>query len=141
LPPLSFHPLPGPYHADKLPPDLLAYADRHRAVGSRVTCDPAPTDTDLDILVFVPRGPVHRIMTSDGWTKEGFMARHPDSGDASYPSSFTSYRKGEVNAIITRNKKFYALFCLATELAKQFNLLSKMDRISLFQGVLYGAEG
>lgn len=128
--------------SEYLPPDLRAYASDQRTVGSRVTCQPPPTDTDIDVLVLVPRGPVHRIMQVDGWKKDGrkFEAVNYVPKSDGYPNYFISYRKGDVNIIVTRHERFYNLFSLATDLAQRLNILKKTDRIALFQAVLYGSE-
>jgi hypothetical protein len=128
--------------SDYLPADLMAYAADQRTVGSRVTCQPPPTSTDIDVLVLVPRGPVHRIMQLGGWVKDGtkFEAVNYVKKQDGYPNYFTSYRKGDVNIIVTRHERFYNLFSLATDLAQRLNLLKKPDRIALFQAVLYGSK-
>jgi hypothetical protein len=140
----SLTPAPAPLRAasDYLPTDLMVYAADQRTVGSRVTCQPPPTDTDIDVLVLVPRGPIHRIMQIDGWKKDGtkFEAVNYVKKQNGYPNYFTSYRKDDVNLIITRHERFYHLFSLATDLAQRLNLLKKPDRIALFQAVLYGSE-
>jgi len=51
---------------------------------------------------------------------------------------FSSYVKKEVNLIVTEDPKFFDKFMAATSVAKRLNLLSKEDRIALFQAVLYG---
>lgn len=99
-------------------------------VGSRATCDPAPENTDIDYLVLVKKRtcPV-------GWELDtGGVHYEPSEGE------FNSWRKGNVNLIVTDSYFFYDKFVVATKLAKRFNLLDKRDRIALFQGVLYGRE-
>lgn len=100
-------------------------------VGSRVTCDPAPTDTDIDVLVRV------KIRRPDAVAALGFDL---DSSGKHYEPSegqFNSWRRGNLNLIVTDDREFYDRFALATHLAKAFNLLEKRDRIALFQAVLY----
>lgn len=116
-------------------------------VGSRVTCSPAPTDTDDDWLVLlkplakgvVENGPGDAPITALRAIGFEMDARTPfyTGNDA---GGFRSWRRGEVNLIITRDSAFYELFLTATELARRFNLLEKTDRIALFQGVLYGVS-
>lgn len=111
-------------------------------VGSRVTCDPAPTDTDLDVLV---------LATPEQWAAElspllqtiNFEKGGSDCGDAggylqNEPMSFQSFTLGELNLIVTFDTEFYRRFLAATSVAKSLNLLDKPDRINLFQAVLYG---
>lgn len=110
-------------------------------VGSRVTCDPAPTDTDEDILV---------LTTAQLWGELGnaltagqFQIGGSDCGDqsgylATAPLSFQSFTLGALNLIITFDPDFYRRFMAATGVAKRLNLLDKGDRITLFQAVIYG---
>ena len=104
-------------------------------VGSRVTCDPAPTDTDEDWLVLVRDVPVEKLQEA-GFSQEG----SPEFYTGNDAGGFRSWRKGEINLITTQSYEFFRLFLTATYLAQRFNLLRKQDRIALFQAVLYGVE-
>lgn len=117
---------------------------KYELVGSRVTCDPAPTNTDQDVLV---------LTTAELWAEHlgtglaisGFEKGGSDCGNqseylAQVPMSFQSFTLGELNLIITFDPEFYRRFMAATGVAKHFNLLSKDDRVMLFQAVLYGNE-
>lgn len=112
--------------------DVLANAE---PVGSRVTCDPAPTDTDEDWLVLVREVPVEKLQEA-GFSQEGT----PEFYTGNDAGGFRSWRKGEINLITTQSDEFFRLFLTATYLAKRFNLLRKQDRIALFQAILYGVE-
>jgi hypothetical protein len=102
-------------------------------VGSRVTCSPAPTDTDEDHLVWVAiLQRADEILVAAGWVFGG--------NETSGGNDFVSWRKDDVNLIVTDDMEFYGKFMLASNLAKRFNLLDKADRIALFQGVMYGHE-
>lgn len=108
-------------------------------VGSRFTCEPAPTDTDTDILC---------LIFENNW--DGFTNRMSILGigvDGSEIASvnhqdpeneFRSYKFGNINLICTPSISFYKKFLAATSVAKHLNLLNKQDRITLFQAVLYG---
>ena len=98
-------------------------------VGSRVTCVPAPTDTDEDVLVLTDN--VVRFVNS--CTKAGFKETGSYAGPAFY-----SLRQGEVNLIITDEEEFYDKFMLATHVCKFLNVLDKQHRITVFQAILYG---
>ena len=111
---------------------MLANAE---PVGSRVTCDPAPTDTDEDWLVLVREVPVEKLQEA-GFSQEGT----PEFYTGNDAGGFRSWRKGEINLITTQSDEFFRLFLTATYLAKRFNLLRKQDRIALFQAILYGVE-
>lgn len=111
-------------------------------VGSRVTCDPAPTDTDQDVLVLVDLNTwglhLEPLLVTEGFEKGG-----SDCGDvAGYignvPLSFQSFMFGELNLIVTFDPEFYRRFMAATQVSKSLNLLDKSERVMLFQAVLYG---
>ena len=111
---------------------------RFEPVGSRVTCVPAPTDTDADYLLLVEDHSSFRIaigefyFTMDG--SEVVDSLTPlDSADR-----FSSYSLGYINLIVTSDVVFFDKFMAATSVAKWLNLLDKQDRIVLFQAVLYG---
>lgn len=112
--------------------DVLTSA---KPVGSRVTCDPAPTNTDEDWLVLVREVPIGRLQEA-GFGQEG----SPEFYTGNDAGGFRSWRKGEINLITTQSDEFFRLFLTATYLAKRFNLLRKPDRIALFQAILYGVE-
>lgn len=115
---------------------------KYQLVGSRVTCDPAPTDTDQDVLVLTDltmwRAHLEPLLVDGGFEKGG-----SDCGDsAGYmsgcPLSFQSFTLGELNLIVTFDAEFYRRFLAATGVCKHLNLMPKSDRVMLFQAVLYG---
>lgn len=112
---------------------LIALGCNIRRVGSRVTCNPAPENTDEDFLALVPFN-VTNLMEADGFTQDG----SPEFYTGNDNGGFRSFRKGDMNIITTESVEFFDLFLTATALAKRFNLLEKSDRIALFQVVLYG---
>ena len=98
-------------------------------VGSRVTCVPAPTDTDEDVLILVKN--VDQF--AGKCIRVGFKA------DGSYAgSAFVSLRLDEGNLIVTEEEEFYDKFMLATHVCKSLNVLDKQHRITVFQAILYG---
>jgi len=99
-------------------------------VGSRVTCNPPPTDTDMDVLVLV------RDMKK--FVDDAVVAGFEVGGSFICKDDFTSLTRGEINLIVTQDGEFYRRFWCASRLAKRWNLLFKEDRIRLFQAVLYG---
>jgi hypothetical protein len=117
-----------------------------RAVGSRVTCSPAPVDTDEDWLILLtddridPEQPedetVFQEIAALGFVQDG----DPQTYTGMKEGGFRSWRKGNVNVVTTRDAVFFDRFMAATMLAKRFNLMDKKDRIALFQGVLYGVS-
>ncbi|MNP41243.1 hypothetical protein D3C76_1349340 [compost metagenome] len=121
--------------------DLLRYATKHELVGSRVTCNPPPVDTDQDVLVYI-----------DGENADDFIWRMKEAGfnvelgegyaedalNSGEHDRFQSYRLGDTNLIVTVDERFYTRFSTATAMAKRANLMEKAERIALFQAVLYG---
>ncbi len=112
-------------------------------VGSRATCNPPPTKTDRDYLILLhtefSMADFARQLKADGFSLDkGGTYMGPESVPNGQESQFYSFRKGDLNLIVTRSYIFHNKFLKATTLAKQFNLLKKVDRIALFQYVLYG---
>ena len=103
-------------------------------VGSRVTCSPPPTDTDEDVLLLTND---LSMLIADcievGFTRDG-------DHKASYPTGFVSLRNGTMNFIVTDDEEFYKKFMLATHVCKSLNVQAKLDRICVFQAILYGEE-
>jgi hypothetical protein len=121
--PLTIMSALGPILADAAP------------VGSRITCNPPPQDTDEDWLVLVYSDPEAALLEA-GFTQDGspeFYTGNDDGG-------FRSWRRDELNLVTTNEIQFYDRFMTATMLAKRFNLMDKGDRIALFQAVLYGVR-
>jgi hypothetical protein len=113
--------------------------------GSRVTCDPAPMDTDEDWLVQLPddisdpegatRTEVLRGLHDRGFRLEGNEDYLDEEG-----MEFQSWRREEVNLIVTYSQKFVTLHELATNVCQRLNLMSKADRIMLFEAILYQTD-
>ena len=106
--------------------------------GSRVTCNPAPKDTDQDFLVVVPSkmqvvSNLVSYLVEAGFNWEG--SKHYQIVAA---SDFMSWRRGDVNLIVTANSTFAMRHRVATYFCKRLNLLDKEDRIAAFQAILYG---
>ena len=125
------------------PTDILALLHNAGCViercGSRVTCDPAPTDTDQDWLVVVPNNSADISSAVENLSMSGFQWE----GGEHYQSAagnFMSWRKADVNLIVTANTDFAEKHRAATHICKRLNLLNKPDRIAVFQAVLYAAK-
>ena len=103
-------------------------------VGSRITCNPPPTDTDEDVLLLTDD---LSMLIADcievGFTRDGDTRM-------SYPEGFVSLRNGTMNFIVTDNEEFFDKFMLATFVCKSLNVLEKQHRITVFQAILYGEE-
>jgi hypothetical protein len=123
---------------DKIPLIVRHTMSEIQPVGSRVTCDPAPTNTDEDFLVSIAPWKIRDTanqLSEDGWKLDGSEASD-DTGRIK--DKFLSYKKDDINLILTCDKTFFDRFMAATSCAKRFNLLEKADRVALFQAVLYG---
>lgn len=111
-------------------------------VGSRVTCNPPPTDTDEDYLVLVKDKPA----AVAGLKALGFEYSADPEKLAKYEAmngtarwSFTSLWFGNVNYIVTDSQFFFERFLTATHVCKALNLLNKADRIMVFEAVRGGS--
>ena len=126
--------------SNSVPNYVRAEALEVAPVGSRVTCTPAPMDTDEDFLVLLPeRGAstVLGLLIDDGYVIDG-SAITDGVNRRPLEEIFQSYSRRHVNLIVTRNRTFFQRFMAATDIAKRFNIMQKTDRIALFQAVLYG---
>ena len=107
-------------------------------VGSRVTCDPPPTDTDRDILCFVEnRERFVDSVKADEFVLCGYVSNERSAIES---PKFTSLRRGEDNLIVSDDRDFVDKFLLATAIAKKKNIKEKEDRVTLFQWILYGND-
>ena len=108
-------------------------------VGSRITCNPPPTDTDEDFLVLTTdfQSLVEDLM-EDGYEVcgEDYVMPIEEHGQEDY-NFFQSFRSGDINLIVTESQYFFNNFVKATEIAKKANLLKKENRVMLFQFLLY----
>ena len=117
---------------------LLKYCERMEPCGSRVTCVPAPTDTDQDWLLLVKPESLSELLffcTSTGWVVGGSHIQS-ELDD----KKFISLTLGDDNIIITTSIEFFNKHQLATNVAKRLNILNKDHRICLFQAILYGVS-
>jgi hypothetical protein len=109
---------------------------RWSLTGSREICDPVPKHRDVDYICITGKEieQASEDLQRFGWTYEGNAPYHGGNN----PSPFRSFRKGQINLIVTEEDEFYHKFVLATKVAKKLNLLYKEQRILLFQAILYG---
>lgn len=103
------------------------------ATGSRHMCSPPVMDTDEDYLIYT----VDHFMLTEFIISQGFKAEGGDSYEID-DEGFQSFRRDSVNILVTSDINFYEKFRNATVLCQKLNLLNKVDRISLFQFILYG---
>jgi len=129
---------------------LESYYNKIFKTGSRVICDPPPTDTDEDYILLIPvavLGPLASHLLTEGYTKGGslgpvegspfLLSEHEYNSDGSVKTEglFQSWKKGELNIILTANEQYFDDFVRATFLAKALNLTDKEDRVTLFRAL------
>lgn len=118
--------------------ELAPLATCFQAVGSRVTCNPPPVDTDRDWLVLVEETKQEQFFKIANRTFKADGSFIPPNENTNDPDSvFLSLKHGEDNLIVTSSLKFYLRFLAASSVAKRLNLMDKNDRIALFRAVLY----
>ena len=127
-----------------IPPEVEIFRDLVidlRAVGSRVTCNPAPQDTDADFLVLLNKNSsfFFQKLEEEGYVQAGSIIQDA-LNRLPHEERFYSFSNKPINIIATQSTKFFYRFMAATHVAKQLNLLNKEDRIMLFQAVLYGNQ-
>jgi len=111
-----------------------------RPVGSRVTCNPAPTDTDHVYLVYLKPecwADMTRWLDCNGWDLDG--SRIDSWAEiANVDVVFTSYSYRDINLLLTPSAIFNARFLAATSVCKLLNLLDRDHRIAVIQAAVYG---
>ena len=144
----------------EFPEYLSDLIDRWELVGSRITCDPPPTDTDQDILILVKDKKLDDFMEeleANKWTKcggkEPIRTQFPDHtsvmvaleeyfnelnsyGTLGDGSAFESWRQGEFNIIATTDEVWFDKFMEASNCCKALNVLDKDERIEIFNSIV-----
>jgi len=131
---------------DITPKEFHPYVLDWFITGSRVICNPSPTNTDLDICVLVKKNkhvdPTYYLVaeipflpirnTTDTWEL---------SSDNRYPDDkFISLRKGEYNLIVMHDKQLFKRWRLATKVCKIINPLYKSYRVQIFESITHPPE-
>lgn len=125
---------------------IAPFVRRAMLCGSRVTCNPAPTDTDQDVIVLVED--IEATATREGRPSSAYKAYfalatalhaagYVCGGSGTGDDEFESWTKGEINLILTADCEFYERFVAATTVARELNVLDKDLRRALFRAVLY----
>jgi hypothetical protein len=114
-------------------------------VGSRVTCNPPPEDTDMDYLCLLDRGSDDakrfvEILRVNGFNNESNTDVYARISDKTGPEGFESWRMGDVNLIVTYSRTFFDRFMEASASCKEKNLLKKEDRITEFERIMYSDD-
>lgn len=111
-------------------------------VGSRVTCNPPPMDTDEDYLVLVKdKEAAIAGLKSLGFefSKDPKTLKEYERMNNTAQWEFTSLFFGNVNYIVTTSEFFFERFLTATHICKALNLLNKADRVMVFEAVRGGS--
>lgn len=103
-------------------------------VGSQTIPGAANSDSDHDYLVLV------KVIDPYALAEAGFVLDKHGTHYDPVEGCFNSWRQGTVNLIVTKHQWFARKFLQANELAKQFKLIDRSDRVKLFQTILYGGD-
>ena len=97
--------------------------------GSRVICNPPPTDTDCDIVILATT--LHDFEESLGleWDTP-CQSDYDGDGD-----TFKTYRHGEYNLMVFDDPTEFGAVLGATALAKHLNIKEKEKRYALFEKI------
>lgn len=132
-------PIPPPQEANYVPPITMdGVLIEH--CGSTYTCNPAPTDTDVDFLAYCSS--LDYVLSFEHLLgKSGYKA----SGLSYEGSGFISWKKTEANGVtynylVTTKLKWFTAFIRARELCKTLNLMKKPDRIAVHTAFLEEIE-
>ena len=124
---------------------IKALTSKYHKTGSSYICNPPVLNTDIDFIVLTTQENYWDLVNTLSMAEWEEGGSRPKPTPAEYQSTleieyygFASWKKGNVNLIITTSEDFYNKFVKATELAKKQNLLKKEDRVALFQKILYG---
>lgn len=118
---------------------LDTFCDSWCFVGSRVTCNPPPMDTDCDIL----------CLTEDDLDNDRFIDYLEEQGwftgggysQMDFFESWTKTLDGvPYNIILTQRSLWYDTFIRATIECRKKNLLKKKDRVSKFNHIFKKAK-
>lgn len=128
------------------------YAIKILRTGSRVICDPPVTNTDRDYLILLSTFSAFKleeVLREKGFTIGGsnFIKVRNIKDLVEWPSYerleeylingevFHSWKKDDLNLILTASEDYFEEFAQATMLATKLNLRHKVDRITLFEAI------
>ena len=101
------------------------------AVGSRTIYGAARDDSDYDLLV-ISKDPIPHLFDKMGFEIDAREHYEPSKG------GFNSWRRNELNVILTYSRHFGSAFRNANALCVCLGLTSRDDRVAVFQAILYG---
>lgn len=105
-------------------------------VGSRSIRRAATPDSDWDFLV-ISRQRLPELFDNELGYKLDTGASHYDPSEG----QFNSWRKGQVNLVATDDMLFAKRFLAANAAAQRLGLKRRIDRVTLFEAVLYSRIG
>lgn len=109
------------------------------ATGSRVICpESCRPDSDWDFIALVEdlKSAASAVMAL-GFEPGGSLS-HIEHIINSKTHPFLSFRRGEVNLMLTQNLDHYEKFCLATRVCKSLKLAKRPDRVTVFEAITRG---
>ena len=115
------------YWESALPRDIEIYP-----CGSRYVCNPPVMNTDIDFLVYTDDLDIDTKLYSLGFNYSQNREYPPMD---SYFGDFASFRKGDINLIVTSSVAYRDNFILGTHICKRFNLLVKRHRLAVFDAL------
>lgn len=114
--------------------EIISSVDDFHETGSRFICNPPVMDTDEDYALLATNDKydnTRKLLIKLGYQTNSEEYDGQDGG-------FESWKKGNINFILTKCSKFFIRHGTATQLCKELNLLKKEDRILVFHTILYG---
>lgn len=86
---------------------------------------------DIDVVALVP----DKVDAQEVIEKAGYQHTGHDSGEE---DNFTTFRKGDVNLMLTESKKFQDDFLTSTEVVKYLNLTNRDERVGVHRIIMNG---
>lgn len=117
---------------DKAPDVFSLKGCQFWEVGSRTIEGAWTPQSDYDVLVLSPENICADIDALGFRLESGGAHYDPSQGD------FNSWRRGDVNVILTYDTSFAARFRKANSLCRFLRLKERGDRVAVFQSILYG---
>jgi len=113
---------------------LREYAHSIDCVGSRTIKGGYHAGSDYDFLVEMS-GDIYEVLTDMEFELEGDSEHYePNQGE------FNSWRKGNINLVVTSSTLFKLKFLAANNLVRQLGLKKRPERVKIFQRILYGVK-
>jgi len=114
--------------------------------GSRFNCDPPVMNTDQDYLIYTPCD-ISQELIAAGYTKttidpadlqqmKSTQSIPKKGGNAD--ETFESWRRDDINLIVTLSSEFYHKHKVAGYVCKAMNVRDKDHRIMIYHAVMYG---